>query len=79
MNTLDLNFDINEYREKFSEENLEAMKNEITKYKTSNLERLQTTEICLCESSKCKKNAVYYYKKNNNQLLCWYHALLLKN
>ena len=77
---LDLNdFSIKDILEKFSPENLKAMRSEISRFRAYDLERLETTEICLCQNTNppCNKNAIYSDKKNANRLLCWYHALLL--
>jgi len=77
---IDLNFSINDVLEKFSQENLQAMRSEISRFRAYDLERLTSTEICICQNSKpypCNKNAIYLDKKNNNKLLCWYHALLI--
>lgn len=77
---LDLNFNINDTLEKFSEENLKAMRAEISRFRAYDLERLETTDICICQNSSpypCNKNAIYSDKKNNNKLLCWYHALMI--
>jgi hypothetical protein len=75
---IDFNFNVDEILEKFSQENLKAMRSEISRFRSYDLERLETTEICLCQhSSHCNKNAIYSDKKNANKLLCWYHALLV--
>ncbi len=78
---IDLNFNIKEYLDKYTPEKINEMRNELNKFKKNNLVRLETTDICLCQSNrdlknniKCNKNAIYKYNKN---LLCWYHALLI--
>jgi hypothetical protein len=75
---IDLNFSVQDVLEKYSTENLNVMRNEISRFRAYDLERITTTEICLCKhSSPCNKNAIYFDKKNSNKPLCWYHALLL--
>lgn len=76
---IDFNFSVNDTLEKFSQSNLQAMRNEVSRFRAYDLERLETTDICLCQYSKtpCNKNAIYLDKKNNSKLLCWYHALLV--
>jgi hypothetical protein len=76
---IDLNFNVGATLEKFSPENLKAMRSEISRFRAYDLERLETTEICLCEhkTPPCNKNAIYSDKKNGDKLLCWYHALLI--
>jgi hypothetical protein len=77
---IDLNFSVNDVLEKFSEENLKVMRSEISRFRAYDLERLTTTEICICQNLSpypCNKNAIYSNKKENGKLLCWYHALLV--
>lgn len=75
---IDLNFNVNEILEKFSIENLKLMRNELIRFRAYDLDRISTTEICLCKySTPCNKNAIYLDRRNGNKPLCWYHALLL--
>ena len=75
---VDLDFSVSDTLEKFSNENLKVMRSEISRFRVYDLERLDSTEICLCQNSTpCNKNAIYSDKKNGNKLLCWYHALLV--
>jgi len=76
---IDFDFSIDETLDKFSPEKLKVMRSEISKFRAYDLERLETTEICLCQNSNppCNKNAIYSDKKNDNKLVCWYHALLI--
>jgi hypothetical protein len=79
--TIDLSFDISDVLDKYSEENLKAMRAEILRFRAYDLERLANTDICICQgmtnSYPCNKNAIYSDKKNNGRFLCWYHALLV--
>jgi len=77
---IDLKFSVSEVLEKFSEENLNGMRSEISRFRAYDLERLTSTEICICQNLNphpCNKNAIYSDKKNKGKLLCWYHALLI--
>lgn len=75
---IEFSFSIKDIQEKFSQENLNIMRNEILRYRAYDLERITSTEICICKNSiPCNKNAIYFDKKNGNKPLCWYHALLL--
>jgi hypothetical protein len=76
---LDFDFSVDQILEKFNTENLKVMRSEISKFRAYDLERLETTEICICQNTNpsCNKNAIYLDKKNANKLICWYHALLI--
>lgn len=75
---IDFNFSVNDTLEKFSLENLNMMRSEISRYRAYDLDRISTTEICLCQHNvPCNKNAIYIDRKNANKHLCWYHALLI--
>jgi len=76
---IDFEFSVDKTLEKFSPDNLKVMRSEISRFRAYDLERLETTEICLCQhtSPPCNKNAIYSDKKNANKLICWYHALLI--
>lgn len=81
--SLNIDFNIDNVLEKYSEDNIQKMYDEINlQPKPYELTRLITTEINLCQGyskgHKCNKNAVYMDIKNNDKLICWWHALELK-
>ena len=78
---LDLDINVKETLNKFNDDNLDKMRQEITKYKTYELERLVGTEIIICQGQLqnnqiCSKNAIYKELKTS-KCLCWYHGLML--
>jgi len=71
---LDLNVDI--ALKKFNTDYIDNIKNELSKFKKYDLERLKIDDIHKCEIDCCLKNAIYLDRKKIMHL-CWYHGLLL--
>jgi hypothetical protein len=74
MSEIDITFNIDDILKKYNLEYLEQIRNEITRFRKYDLERLKTTDMHSCNN--CKKNAIYLDRKNNSYL-CWYHGLLI--
>jgi len=70
------NIDIDLALKKFNVEYINAMKDEVSKFKKYDLQRLKTDNLHKCENNECLKNAIYLDKKKSKHL-CWYHGLLV--
>ena len=76
MSTINLDFNIDSTLQKYNNDYINQIKNEISKYRKYDLERLKTSELHKCNSNQCLKNAIYLDKKTKLNL-CWYHGLLV--
>ena len=76
MATINLDFNIDSTLQKYNIDYINNARNEISKYRKYDLERLQTSGLHKCSSDQCLKNAIYLDKKTSKNI-CWYHGLLL--
>ena len=65
---------IKENFEKFNDQKIKLIKDEINKFKKNDIIRLNNPEE-KCDN--CNKIAIYIYKNEKN--LCWYHTAIISN